>query len=64
MGYGIVEEEWPDRMYPEVEVISVGHSRKQHQVKLPFGIWWPCTVLWVQGLDVMMQICMIKDGEL
>ncbi|KAG6376026.1 hypothetical protein JVT61DRAFT_1990 [Boletus reticuloceps] len=64
VGYGVAEEEWPDGTYPEVEVISVGRSREQYQVELPFAVWWPHAVLWAKGLDVMTRVCMIEDGGL
>ena len=64
IGYGVAEEEWVDGYYPKLEVIPVGHSAKDYEVHLPFSIWWPRAVRWVQGLDVMTHICMIEAGEL
>ena len=64
VGYGVAEEEWTNGSYPEVEVIPVGHSAKDYEVQLPFSVWWPRAVRWVQGLDVMTRICMIEAGEL
>ena len=62
MGYGVAKEEWLDGAYPEIEVITIG--RKEVEVKMPFTIWWPRAVRWVQRVDVMTRICMMEAGEL
>ena len=63
-GYGVAEEEWVDRSYPEREVITVGHSKQVHEMALPFIIWWLHAVSWANGLDIMSHICLIEQGEL
>ncbi|KAF8550598.1 hypothetical protein OG21DRAFT_1525022 [Imleria badia] len=63
-GYGVTKEEWLGDSYPEIELIFVGHSKQEYMVELPFEVWWPWSALWVQGLDIMTRISMIKSGEL
>ncbi|KAN0093291.1 Integrase catalytic domain containing protein [Tylopilus felleus] len=63
-GYGVTEAEWPGGSYPEVELITIGRGKREYAVELPFEVWWTCSVLWVQGLDVMTRICMIANEEL
>ncbi|KAF8546364.1 hypothetical protein OG21DRAFT_1427190 [Imleria badia] len=62
--YGVAEEEWVDRSYPEREVITVGRSKQVHKVGMPFVVWWPRAVLWANSLDIMLHICLIELGEL
>ncbi|KIK81261.1 hypothetical protein PAXRUDRAFT_27923 [Paxillus rubicundulus Ve08.2h10] len=52
-GYGVAEEEWVDGLYPECEAITVGWSKRVHEMAMPFVIWWLCAVLWTKCLDVM-----------
>ncbi|KAF8546224.1 hypothetical protein OG21DRAFT_1427701 [Imleria badia] len=63
-GYGVAKEEWLGDLYPEIELISVGCSKQEYTVELPFEVWWPRSVLWAQGLDIMTCISMIESGEL
>ncbi|KAF9219401.1 hypothetical protein BS17DRAFT_717668 [Gyrodon lividus] len=61
--YGVAEEEWVDSLYPEREAITIGQSKRVHEMAMPFVVWWPCAVLWTKGLDVMTRICMIEHSE-
>ena len=63
-GYGVAEEEWVDGSYPEHEVITVGRSKRVHEMALPFVVWWPRAVSWANGLDIMSHICLIEQGKL
>ncbi|KAF8545864.1 hypothetical protein OG21DRAFT_1428482, partial [Imleria badia] len=63
-GYGVAEEEWVDRSYPECEVITVSRSKWVHEVGMPFMVWWLHAVLWANGSDIMSHICLIELGEL
>ncbi|KAN0082914.1 hypothetical protein V8E55_008709 [Tylopilus felleus] len=58
------DDEWTGGLYPEIELISVGRSKQEYMVELPFEVWWTRSVLWVQGLDIMTRICMMENGEL
>ncbi|KAG6370781.1 hypothetical protein JVT61DRAFT_10985 [Boletus reticuloceps] len=48
-GYGVAENKWINETYPETEVIAIGRAAREYGVTLPFRIWWPRAVLWVQG---------------
>ncbi|KAJ7814955.1 hypothetical protein B0H14DRAFT_2603779 [Mycena olivaceomarginata] len=43
-------------------LITVG--RKDSEVALPFAIWWPRAVSWTQGLELMLHIQAIANGEI
>ncbi|KAI9068679.1 hypothetical protein FKP32DRAFT_1561177, partial [Trametes sanguinea] len=60
-GYGIQQAEW-EGAYPDVEYIKRGRNRHLVTVPLPFVVWWPRAVAWVQGLDIMMRILLLEDG--
>lgn len=62
-GYGVAEEEWIGSLYPDHEVITIGHGKREYKVALLFVIWWLHAVLWTKGLDVMTHICMIEHGK-
>lgn len=62
-GYGVNEAEWDISGYPVLEEIKSGKRGKQTQIELPFTVWWPKAVEWVQGLDTMTRICMLENGE-
>ncbi|KAG6380631.1 hypothetical protein JVT61DRAFT_4997 [Boletus reticuloceps] len=44
-GYGVAQEEWVDGVYPEREVITVGRSKRVHEMGMPFVVWWPRAIL-------------------
>ena len=52
--FGVAENEWEGSFYGETETVKVG--RKEVQIALPFGIWWPRAVAWAQALEVMVNI--------
>lgn len=64
LDYGVAEDEWTGGLYPEIELISVGRSKQEYMVELPFKVWWTRSMLWAQGLDIMTHICMMENGEL
>jgi hypothetical protein len=55
-GYGVAEAEWSQDGYPTLESVRVRSGRKTIDVELPFDIWWPQAVRWVQGLDCMIRL--------
>lgn len=62
--YGVSQQEWMGGLYGKVEEISYGCAGQKVDVALPFAIWWPHMVEWTQGLDVMTQLVLRKQGEL
>ncbi|KAJ7793638.1 hypothetical protein B0H14DRAFT_3559579 [Mycena olivaceomarginata] len=50
-GFGVAEAEWDDGIYNSV-------------VALPFAIWWPRAVSWTQGLELMLHIQAVENGEI
>jgi hypothetical protein len=64
LGYGVTKDEWTGGSYPEIELITVGRGKWEYAVELPFEVWWTRSVLWAQGLDIMLRICMMENGEL
>ncbi|KAJ7488711.1 hypothetical protein B0H11DRAFT_1720371, partial [Mycena galericulata] len=60
-GFGVAEGEWEDGIYPEIEVVKVG--RKDSEVELPFVVWWPRAVAWARGLELMVQIQAVENGD-
>jgi hypothetical protein len=60
-GYGVLDCEWENMCYPEVEVINLGPRGKEIVVALPKAIWLSRAILFVQGLDVMTR--MLIDEE-
>ncbi|KAF7339237.1 Integrase catalytic domain-containing protein [Mycena venus] len=52
--FGVAEAEWEVPFYGESENVKIG--RKQVEITLPFPIWWPRAVAWVQALDLMVRI--------
>ncbi|KAJ7032986.1 hypothetical protein C8F04DRAFT_1003267 [Mycena alexandri] len=55
-GYGIVDDEWEDEDYPEVEVIRPGTRGKELRVILPRGEWYARAVRWTQALELMSRV--------
>ena len=64
LGYGVAKDEWTGGSYPEVELITVGRGKWEYTVELPFEVWWTCSMLWEQCLDIMTRIYMMENGEL
>ncbi|KAK7005481.1 hypothetical protein R3P38DRAFT_3604766 [Favolaschia claudopus] len=54
--YGVVEAEWDDEGYPEIEVFRPGTKGKEMSVILPRTEWFPRAVQWSQALDLMTRI--------
>lgn len=54
--YGILEDEWEEEDYPEIEIIRPGTKGKELAVILPRDYWFPRAVRWVQGLDLMTRV--------
>ncbi|KAJ7096141.1 hypothetical protein C8R44DRAFT_644623, partial [Mycena epipterygia] len=62
VGLGVAEAEWEGGIYSEVEVIKVG--RKDSEVDIPFSVWWPRAVAWVQGLELMVRVQAAENGDI
>ncbi|KAJ7649692.1 hypothetical protein FB45DRAFT_961 [Roridomyces roridus] len=54
--YGILEEEWEEEDYPEIEVFRPGTQGKELSIILPRQIWYPRAARWAQALDFMSRI--------
>ncbi|KAJ7828997.1 hypothetical protein B0H14DRAFT_3465950 [Mycena olivaceomarginata] len=50
---GILEDEWEDDDYPEIESIKPGTSGKELLIVLPRDEWFLRAVQWVQALDLL-----------
>lgn len=61
--YGILEEEWEDEDYPEIESIRPGTSGKELLIILPRVHWFPRAVQWVQALDLMTRCLHEMEDE-
>ncbi|KZT30300.1 hypothetical protein NEOLEDRAFT_1054896 [Neolentinus lepideus HHB14362 ss-1] len=57
--FGVLEQEWDDVGYPESEPIRSG--RKYIDIPLPFAVWWPRAVSWVQGLSLLSHFQNAED---
>ena len=62
-GFGLLDSEWDNGTYPEYEDIKSGRDGKRLNIYLPFAVWWPRAVVWVQGLQLMTKICMAENSE-
>ena len=51
------------RLITEFEDIKSGRGGKILNVCLPFVVWWPRAVVWAQGLELMMKICMAEHSK-
>jgi hypothetical protein len=52
---GILEDEWEDDDYPEIESIKPGTSGKELLIVLPRDEWFPRAVQWVQALELLKR---------
>lgn len=52
-GYGILQDEWADGVYPAVEKLNIGRRGKAFVISLSADIWLQRATLWVQGLSVL-----------
>jgi hypothetical protein len=55
-GYGILQDEWTDGVYPAVEKLDVGRRGKASKISLSADIWLQRATLWVQGLSVLTMM--------
>lgn len=62
-GYGVLQEEWDDDHYPELEVINTGARGLELEVTLPRQIWLPRAICWAQALDLMERSIVERDGN-
>ncbi|KAJ6502955.1 hypothetical protein C8R47DRAFT_969545, partial [Mycena vitilis] len=53
--YGILEDEWEEDDYPEIESIKPGISGKELLIVLPRAEWFPKAAQWVQALDLLTR---------
>ncbi|KAK7007956.1 hypothetical protein R3P38DRAFT_3211610 [Favolaschia claudopus] len=63
-GYGVLEAEWEDEMYPVLESINPGTRGKELIIALPRDIWLPRAILFVQALDVMTRCIWNEEASL
>jgi hypothetical protein len=64
--YGILEDEWEDDDYPEIESIKPGTNGKELIIVLPRAEWFPRAAQWVQALDFLTRYLhelQEQDGE-
>ncbi|KAJ7738779.1 hypothetical protein B0H16DRAFT_1891248 [Mycena metata] len=61
--YGILEDEWDEDDYPEVESIRQGTSGKELLVVLPRAEWFPRAAQWAQALDLLTRYLHELDTE-
>ncbi|KAJ7638258.1 hypothetical protein FB45DRAFT_739937, partial [Roridomyces roridus] len=54
--YGVLEEEWEEKDYLEIEVFRPGTQGKELSIILPRQIWYPRAARWAQALDFMSRI--------
>ncbi|KAJ7117577.1 hypothetical protein C8R44DRAFT_536122, partial [Mycena epipterygia] len=54
--YGILEEEWEDEDYPEIEIICPGAKDKEMAVILPRTYWFLRAARWAKALDLMTRV--------
>ncbi|KAJ7215587.1 hypothetical protein GGX14DRAFT_608648 [Mycena pura] len=54
--YGILEDEWEEEDYPEIETIRPGRRAKELVIVLPRREWFPRAVQWTQALDFMTSM--------
>jgi hypothetical protein len=56
-GYGILQDEWENGVYPEVEYIGRGRIHDPSlYISLPHAVWYPRAVKWAVGLHIMNSI--------
>ncbi|KAJ7194299.1 hypothetical protein GGX14DRAFT_378095, partial [Mycena pura] len=63
VGYGILEDEWEQEDYSEIEMIRPGTSGKELIIILPRADWYPRAAQWVQALDLMMRYLHDREEE-
>ncbi len=51
--YGLLEDEWEGETYGDVETLIRGRGGREDPITLPFTLWWPRAVHWVQALELM-----------
>ncbi|KAJ6592418.1 hypothetical protein B0H19DRAFT_917321 [Mycena capillaripes] len=61
--YGILEDEWEEDDYPEIEIIRPGTKGKELAVILPRAEWFPRAARWAQGLDLMTRVLHELEDE-
>ncbi|KAF8155225.1 hypothetical protein K438DRAFT_358148 [Mycena galopus ATCC 62051] len=63
--YGVLENEWEDDHYPEIEVIRPGTKGKELPVILPREEWFARAARWAQALDLMTRVLheLEEDGD-
>ncbi|KAJ6608230.1 hypothetical protein B0H10DRAFT_1921250 [Mycena sp. CBHHK59/15] len=61
-GMGVARNEWEDGFYGETEMVKVG--KKEVEIVLPFRVWWPRAVEWAQGLELMVRIQAVENGDI
>lgn len=63
-GLGILEEEWDEDGYPELEVIHGRRGKKELTVVLPDFVWRPRAIRWCQALTVLNHtLAIVMDTE-
>ncbi|KAJ7094250.1 hypothetical protein C8R43DRAFT_1092450 [Mycena crocata] len=62
-GYGLLPDEWADRVYPSFEILKSGRrGSKQLRIALPDDIWRPRAEMWGRALAILDHIrYMIQD---
>lgn len=55
VGYGILPDELEGGIYPNVEIMRIGPTRSQKEIKISLEdkVWEERSKLWVQGLSVL-----------
>ncbi|KAJ7710578.1 hypothetical protein B0H17DRAFT_914315 [Mycena rosella] len=53
--YGVLEDEWEEEDYPEIEIIKPGKRGKELVIALPRPDWFPRAARWAQALDLLTR---------
>ncbi|KAJ7129683.1 hypothetical protein C8R44DRAFT_732550 [Mycena epipterygia] len=61
--YGVLEEEWEEEDYPEIETIRPGTKGKEIVMILPRADWFLRAAWWAQALDLMTRVLHELDDE-
>lgn len=56
-GYGVLQDEWENGLYPETEYIGKGRKHDPSlYISLPHKVWYPRAVRWAVGLHIMESL--------
>ncbi|KAJ7640941.1 hypothetical protein B0H17DRAFT_1216458 [Mycena rosella] len=53
--YGVLEDEWEEEDYPEIEIVKPGTRGEELVIALPRPDWFPRAARWAQALDLLTR---------